>query len=41
MVWKDKCDMHILKNIHDPPAERNFCDEGANTLKPATVEDYN
>jgi hypothetical protein len=20
VVWKDKCEMHMLTNIHDPPA---------------------
>jgi hypothetical protein len=31
----------MLKNIHEPPAEFHFCDEGGKTLKPAIVEDYN
>jgi hypothetical protein len=33
--------MYILTNIHDPPAEGNFCDESGNALKPAIVADYN
>jgi hypothetical protein len=41
VVWKDKCDMHMLTNIHDPPADSNLCDHGGNTLTPAIVEDYN
>jgi hypothetical protein len=28
MIWKDKQDMHILKNMHRPPTtEGNFCEE--------------
>ena len=41
MVWKDKRDVGILRNIHDPPREGNFCDEHGNTIKPVTVADYN
>jgi hypothetical protein len=41
MVWKDKRDVGILTNIHDPPSEGNFCDEHGNTIKPVTVADYN
>jgi hypothetical protein len=41
VVWKDKCDVHMLTNIHVSPAEGNFCDESGNALKPATMEDYN
>jgi hypothetical protein len=41
LVWKDKRDVYILTNIHDPPAEGNFCDESGNALKPAIVADYN
>ena len=33
--------MHVLTNICEPPEEGNFCVESRNTLKPATVEDYN
>jgi len=24
VVWKDKCDMNMLTNIHDPPDEGSF-----------------
>ena len=41
VVWKNKHDVQVLTNIHDPPAESNFCDESGNALKPASVEDYN
>jgi len=41
IVWKDKRDVEILMDVHFPPAEGNFCDEGRNTQKPATVQDYN
>jgi hypothetical protein len=41
VVWKDKHNVHILTNMHDPPAEGNFCDESGNTRKPESVEHYN
>jgi hypothetical protein len=41
VVCKDKCEVHMLSNIHDPPAEGNFCEESGNALKPAIMEDYN
>lgn len=41
VVCKDKCDVHMLLNIHDPPAEGNFCEESGNALKPAIMENYN
>jgi hypothetical protein len=34
VVWKDKRNVHMLTNMRDPPAERNFCDESGNALKP-------
>ena len=27
VVWKDKRDLCLLTNIHDPPREGNYCDE--------------
>jgi len=41
VVWKDKRDMCLLTNIHDPPREGNYCDEHGNAIKPAVVADYN
>ena len=41
VVWKDKRDMCLLTNIHDPPREGNYCDEHGNAIKPAIVADYN
>ena len=41
VVWKDKCNVHMLTNMHDPPAEGNFWDESGNALKPETVDHYN
>jgi hypothetical protein len=41
VVWKDKCDIHLLTNRHVSPAEGNFCDESGNALKPVIVGDYN
>jgi hypothetical protein len=36
-VWKDKRDVSILTNIHDPPREGNFRDEHGNAINPAIV----
>ena len=41
VVWKDKRDVRLLTNIHDPPREGNYCDEHGNAIKPAIVADYN
>ena len=41
VVWKDKRDVCLLTNIHDPPKEGNYCDEHGNAIKPAIVADYN
>jgi len=41
VVWKDKRDVRLLTNIHDPPREGNYCDEHGNVIKPAIVADYN
>jgi len=40
VVWKDKRDMCLLTNIHDPPREGNYRGEHGNTIKPAIVADY-
>jgi hypothetical protein len=39
--WKDKRDVYILTNMHDPPVEGNFSDESGCAIKPTVVEDYN
>jgi hypothetical protein len=31
----------MLTDMHNPPAEGNFCDKKGNAQKPAVVEDYN
>jgi len=41
ILWKDKRDVRILTNIHDPPAEGNFCDSNGKAIKPQIVADYN
>ena len=41
VVWRDKRDVGMLTNIHDPPSEGNFQDEHGNAIKPAIVVDYN
>jgi hypothetical protein len=40
VIWKGKCDVRILKNVHKSIAEGNFCDEEGRAHKPATAEDY-
>jgi hypothetical protein len=40
LIWKDRRDVHMLTNMHNPPAEGNFCDKNGNAQKPAIVEDY-
>ena len=39
IVIKDKRNMHMLANIHDPPEEGNFGDESRNSLKPDIMQD--
>jgi len=41
VVWKDKRDVCLLTNIHDPPREGNYRDEHGNTIKLAIVVNYN
>jgi len=41
VVWRDKRDVGMLTNIHDPPSEGNFWDEHGNAIKPTIVADYN
>jgi hypothetical protein len=41
LIWKDKRDVHMLTNMHNPSAEGNCCDKNGNAQKPAIVEDYN
>jgi len=41
VVWKDKRDVCLLTNIHNPPREGNYRDEHGNAIKPAIVADYN
>jgi len=38
ILWRDK---RVLTNIHDPPAEGNFCDNNWKPIKPQIVVDYN
>jgi len=41
VAWKDKREMCLLTNIHDPPREGNYRDEHVNAIKRAIVADYN
>jgi hypothetical protein len=40
-VWRDKRDVYMMTNIHNPPAEGNLSDEQENAIKPLIVVDYN
>lgn len=40
MVWKDKCDVHILANMHRSSAEEKFCEEHLRVQKPDSSKDY-
>ena len=41
VVWKDKRDVCLLTNTHDPTTEGNYRDEQGNAIKLTTVADYN
>jgi hypothetical protein len=41
ILWKDKRDMYVLTNMHNPPPTGNFCDEDGNALKPQIIQDNN
>ena len=40
ILWRDKRDIYMLTNIHDAPAEGNFCDGNGKAIKPQIVADY-
>ena len=41
ILWRDKRDVRILTNIHEAPAEGDFCDNNGKAIKPQIVADYN
>jgi len=41
IVRRDKRDTYMLTNIHNAPAEGNFCNEGGTAIKPQIVTEYN
>jgi hypothetical protein len=41
ILWRDKRHTLLLTNMHNAPAEGNFCDEQGYALKPLIVEEYN
>jgi len=41
ILWGDKRDVHILTNIHDTPAEDNFCNNNGKLIKPQIGAEYN
>jgi hypothetical protein len=40
LLWWDKRDIYVLMNIHDVPAESNFCNGGEKAIKLQIVMDY-
>jgi hypothetical protein len=40
ILWRGKCDVHMLTNIRDAPAEGNFCNNNGKAIKPQIVADY-
>jgi len=41
ILWRDKRNVRILTNIHNAPAEDNFCDNNRKAIKLQNVADYN
>jgi len=41
ILWRDNRNVCMLTNIHNAPAEGNFCNERGRAIKPQTVMDYN
>ena len=41
ILWRDKHDVRILTNMHDKPAEANFCYNNGRAIKPQIMADYN
>jgi hypothetical protein len=41
VCWKDKHDVYVLMNMHNPPNEGNFIDGCGHAIKPHVTEDYN
>ena len=41
ILWRDKRDVCMLTNIHNAPAEGNFCNEREKAIKLQIVMDYN
>ena len=39
MVWRDKRDVCLLTNIHDPPREGNYRGEHGKAIKPEILAD--
>jgi hypothetical protein len=37
LVWKDKQDIQMLMDIHNPPADDSFCNNYGNSIKPAKM----
>jgi hypothetical protein len=39
-VWRAKIGIHVLRNIHNPPAEGNFYEEKRDAIESMNVDDY-
>jgi hypothetical protein len=39
VLWKDKCIVNMLTNMHPLPGEGNFCYKHGNTLNPTIEQD--
>jgi hypothetical protein len=41
VCWKDKREVYLLTNMHNPPASGRFVDEEGNASKPLCTGSYN
>jgi hypothetical protein len=39
VLWRDKCDVHVLTNMHNSPPEGNLCDTNRKAIKLQIVLD--
>jgi hypothetical protein len=41
VCWKDKQEVYLLTNMHQPPATGHYVNEEGNLWKPLCIESYN
>jgi hypothetical protein len=41
VCWKDKREVYLLTNMHEPPASGHYVDEEGYAFKPLCIEIYN